>query len=140
MNCRSCNTTIDYNFLSNCSECDTEVKPETLVPAVELFKDVPLVPQEKGVSWSRGVANVFYVLMTSLVGMVSGAVVVYFSAFLFFLLLPDQGGTPSENCARGMMLGMLSIISGAFLGTAAGSAFATKHFVIKPSRELHFPD
>jgi hypothetical protein len=136
MNCRSCNITIDYNFLSNCSECGTEVKPETLVPAVELFKDVPSVPQEKGVSWSRGVANVFYVLITSLVGMVSGAVLVYFTAGVFcMIVLSGATDNPSESCARGMAIGMLSILAGAFLGTAGGSAFATKHFVINRAQK-----
>ena len=82
--------------------------------------------------WIHPVANVFYVLISSVVGMVSGAVVVYFTAGVFFsILLSNPGGNPSENCARGMAIGMLSILSGAFLGTAGGSAFAVKHPVLK---------
>lgn len=131
MNCQSCNTTIDYKFLSNCSKCGAEVRPETVPQAVELPKDVPPAPQQKHVSWGRSVANVVCVLFSSLVGMVSGAVVVYFTAGVFFsILLSNAGGSPSESCARGTAIGMLSILSGAFLGTAGGSAYATKHFVV----------
>lgn len=136
MNCRSCNTTIDYKFLSDCSECGTEVKPEIVSQPIELFNEVPSAPQEKRVSWSRGVANVLYVLITSLAGMVSGAVVVYFTAGMFFMALLSSGSdNPHESCSRGMAIGMLSILSGAFLGTAGGSAYATKHFVIKRAAE-----
>lgn len=132
MNCQRCNTNIEYRFLSNCLECGTEVRPETLPQAIEVPKAAQIVAQEKGASWSRVVANMFYVLVSSAVGMISGAVVVYFTAGVFFsLLFASASGNPSENCARGMAIGMLSILSGAFLGTAGGSAFATKHFVIK---------
>lgn len=64
----------------------------------------------------------------------SGAVVMYFTAGVFFsILLSNPGGNPSENCARGAAIGFLSILSGAFLGTVGGSAFATKHVVVKHS-------
>lgn len=99
---------------------------------MELPKKIALAPQQKRASWIQLVANVFYVVMSSLVGMISGAVVVYFTAGVFFsILLSSAADNPSESCARGMAIGMLSILSGAFLGTAGGSAFATKHFVIK---------
>jgi len=78
------------------------------------------------------VANVFLVLISSVFGMISGAVVVYFTAGVFFsILLGNPGGNPSESCARGTAIAMLSILTGAFLGTAGGSAFATKQFVVK---------
>jgi hypothetical protein len=132
MNCRSCNTTIDYRFLSNCSKCGTEVGPERVPQAIELPQKVALAPQEKRASWTHLVANVFYVLMSSLVGMVSGAVAVYFTAGVFFsILLSSAAANSSESCARGTAIAMLSILSGAFLGTAGGSAFAAKHLIIK---------
>ncbi len=132
MNCQSCNATIDYKFLSNCSKCGTEVRPETVPQPIDPPQDLPLAPQQKRTSWSQDVANVVCVLFSSLIGMVSGAVVMYFTAGVFFsILLSNPGGNPSENCARGMAIGMLSILSGAFLGTAGGSAYATKNFVIK---------
>ena len=125
MNCRSCNTTINYRFLSNCSKCGTEVKPEIVPPAIELPKEVALAPPQKRASWIHLVANVFYVLISSLVGMVSGAIAVYFTAGVFFsILLSNAAANPSESCARGTAIAMLSILSGAFLGTAGGSAFA----------------
>lgn len=131
MNCQSCNTLIDYRFLSNCLKCGAGVGPETVPQAVGLPEEVALDPQQKRTSWSQHVANVVCVLFSSLIGMVSGAVVMYFTAGVFFsILLSNPGGNPSENCARGMAIGMLSILSGAFLGTAGGSAFAAKHFVV----------
>lgn len=132
MNCQSCNTIIDYRFLSNCLKCGAKVDPEPAPQAVELPEEVPLVPQQKPISWSRVVANVFCVLISSAVGMVSGAISVYFTAGVFLsVMLSSASDNPSESCARGMAIGMLSILSGAFLGAAGGSAFATKHLVIK---------
>jgi hypothetical protein len=137
MNCRSCNTTIDYRFLSNCSQCGTEVGPEIVPPATELRKGVALAPQQKRAAWIHPLANVFYVIISSLVGMVSGAVTVYFTAGVFFsILLSNAAANPSESCARGTAIGVLSILSGAFLGTAGGSAFAIKHFVLKRAANL----
>ncbi|HEU4510035.1 MAG TPA: hypothetical protein VFR78_17505 [Pyrinomonadaceae bacterium] len=130
MNCESCNTTIDYRFLSNCSKCGTEVRPETVPQAIELPEKAAVAPQQKRVSWMHPVASVFYVLISSVFGMVSGAVVMYFTAGVFFaVLLSNPGGNPSENCARGAAIAMLSILFGAFLGTVGGSAFATRHCV-----------
>jgi len=124
MNCRSCNTTIDYKFLSNCSECGSEIGPEIVPQPREIAAVAAPAPIEKRSHWSHVVANVFYVLLTSLIGMISGAVVLYFTAGLFSMVVLSSGGNPSENCARGMAIGMLSILSGAFLGTVGGSAFA----------------
>ena len=74
----------------------------------------------------------FYVLISSLVGMVAGAVTIYFTAGVFFsIVLSNPGEHPSASCARGAAIGLLSILSGAFLGTAGGSAYATKHVVVK---------
>lgn len=132
MKCQSCNTTIDYKFLSNCSKCGAEVRPETVPEAVEIPDEVPLAPQQKHVSWIRPVANVFSVLISSLIGMVSGAMVMYFTAGVFFsILLSNPGDNPSVSCARGAAIGLLSILSGAFLGTVSGSAFAIKHIIVK---------
>ena len=132
MNCQSCNTTIDYRFLSNCSTCGTEVKPELVPQAIELPQKAEVAPQQKRVSWIRPVASVFYVLISSLVGMVAGAVTIYFTAGVFFsIVLSNPGEHPSASCARGAAIGLLSILSGAFLGTAGASAYATKHVVVK---------
>lgn len=137
MNCQRCNTTIDYRFLSNCSKCGSEVGPETVPQAIELPQKVAVAPQQKRASWIRLVASVFSVLISSLVGMVSGAVTVYFTAgVLFSILLSNAGGNPSENCARGTAIGVLAILSGAFLGTAAGSAYATRHCVVKRAGQI----
>ena len=136
MNCQSCNTTIDYRFINNCSKCGTEVRPETVPQPTESPKDIPLAPQQKRVSWIRPVASVFYVLISSLVGMVTGAVTIYFTAGVFFsILLSNAAANPSESCARGTAIGMLSILSGAFLGTAGGSAFATRNFIVNRASE-----
>ena len=138
MNCQSCNTTIDYRFLSNCLECGNEVRPESVPQhAIKEFSGLAVAKgaRVEKPSWAHVVANVFYVLLTSLIGMISGAMVLYFTAGLFFMVMLSGGGNPSENCARGMAIGMLSILSGAFLGTVGGSAFATNYPLIMPQQD-----
>ncbi|HUE83043.1 MAG TPA: hypothetical protein VMM84_13090, partial [Pyrinomonadaceae bacterium] len=68
---------------------------------------------------------------SSIAGMISGAVVVYFAAVITCGVFLPSGGNPSEQCARGAAIGFLSIVSGAYLGTVAGSVFAVKHPLYK---------
>lgn len=61
--------------------------------------------------------------------MIAGAVVVWVVVgFTMNVIidLVDPVQTPGEYCGFGMLVGYLSILAGAFLGTIAGSAIAIK--------------
>ena len=81
--------------------------------------------------WKHRVLNLWYVLTASFVGMISGATVLYFTAAAIYIALSSPESYPGENCARGMAIGWLSILSGAFLGTIGGTVFAVKNPVGK---------
>lgn len=80
----------------------------------------------------RAMANLGYVLVNSVVGMISGAVIVYLgAAMIYSAVYSGVNENPSVACARGHAIGFLSIVVGAFLGTTAGSAFAVKRPLCK---------
>ena len=120
MNCQTCNTKIDYNYLTNCPQCGCELDKGDL-PELD-----PSLKSTKRGSWTYGIMNVFWVLSTAFVGMLSGAVVTYFSAAFIYLALLSPERYPGAHCSRGMALGMLSILIGGFLGSVAGAAIAVK--------------
>ena len=127
MNCQSCNTSVDYRYITNCPHCDFEVQRAGL-PAIDPSSNLLCAEADKKPSvWKQRLANLAYVFVSSLVGMISGAVVVYFVGGMAYVALYSGVGTPSEACARGMAVGGLLIISGAYLGTVGGSVFAVKH-------------
>ena len=127
MNCQNCNTEIDYRFLTNCTHCNCEVQG---ISVPQIAPPDPL-PPASGQTWGECLVNVAYVLVSSVVGMISGAVVVYFSAVIAFSIFLSPLANPSAECSRGMALGMLSILLGAFLGTVGGSLFALKRPLCK---------
>ena len=121
MNCRNCNTIINYNYVTDCPQCGCAVEERDL-PKLD-----PLTTSRKqNRVWSH-LANLIYVLVASGVGLISGAVVTYFSAALLFSALSSPETYPGENCAKGAAVGMLSIMLGAFLGTIGGAVFSVKH-------------
>jgi hypothetical protein len=126
MDCRSCNTIINYNYLTDCPQCGCAVEQSKL-PTLE-----PPTDAQEGRDWSYYVAKIFYVLLASGAGMISGAVVLYFSAAVIYLALASPETYPGEHCGRGMALGMLSILAGGFLGTVGGTAFSIKHSISSP--------
>jgi hypothetical protein len=76
--------------------------------------------------------NLGYVLVNSVVGMISGGVIVYFGAALIYrAIYMGVNENPSVSCARGQAISLLSIVVGAFLGTMIGSAFAVKRPLCK---------
>jgi hypothetical protein len=122
MNCQSCNSRIDYRFETNCAHCGSEAlqleAPQNL-PSVESI--------EKTLTCKQRLLNLAYVFASATAGMISGAVVVYFLGAIFYIaFLSGGGGNASEECARGTAFAFLAILSGAFLGTAGGTAFAVK--------------
>jgi len=132
MNCQSCNTEIDYRFLSDCTVCGSAVEPAGPTQPPTIPKGQLIESIQKSRSWMRAMANVGYVLVTSVVGMISGAVIVYVGAALIYrAVYINVNENPSVACARGQAIGLLSILVGAFLGTMIGSAFAVKRPLCK---------
>ncbi len=80
----------------------------------------------------RAMVNLGYVLVNSVVGMISGGVIVYLGAALIYrAVYLNVNENPSVSCARGQAISLLSIVVGAFLGTMVGSAFAVKRPLCK---------
>jgi hypothetical protein len=121
MNCRSCNTEINYNYLSDCPQCGCAVERG------ELPKLDPSTGGQEGRNWSHYLTNIGYVLSASLVGMIAGAFVLCFSGVVIYRTLAAPEIYPGQHCGKGMALTMLSILAGGFLGTVGGTAFSIKH-------------
>jgi hypothetical protein len=134
MDCQTCNTRLDYRFLTTCEQCGNAVGPAEVS---ELDSMPAYEPGEKGCAWKRSVANVIYVLASSVAGMLSGAVILYFSFALLCITVLNHidfgDRTPGASCARGAFMTALAILIGAFLGTVGGSAFAMKRPLFKTS-------
>ena len=132
MNCQSCNTSIDYRFLTNCVDCGCAVEPAGLSEPNSLPDVQPAEPANKRLSWIRAVLNLAYLFASSVVGMIAGAVVVYYGAALVYLsIYRGVEENASVACSRGAAIAFLSIVVGAFLGTMGGSVFATKRPLCK---------
>jgi hypothetical protein len=123
MNCRNCNTSIDYNYLKTCPQCGCEVESGNL-PKL----DPSLNQAKKNRVWLY-LANFVCVFFTAAAGMITGAVTLYFTAGIIYMALQTPETYPGQHCGRGMAIGMLSIVLGAFLGTIGGTAFGVKHLI-----------
>jgi len=133
MNCQNCKARIDYRFLTKCAHCGAEVKPAGL-ETPSIVSDLPSAEvAERRLTWKQHLINVAYVFASSIAGMISGAVVVYVGVAAVYIAFFSSGphGNSSEDCARGMAVGLLSILSGAYLGTVGGSVFAVKNPLCK---------
>lgn len=135
MNCQSCNTRIDYRFLTKCTHCDADLGPAE-APAKHTPTDVRLA--EKNFTALHGVINVAYLVFTSVAGMITGAVVVYFVGAVVYLAVFGHGsGNSSEDCARGTAIGILLVLLGGFLGTLSGTVFAARNLPYKGAATNH---
>ena len=126
MNCRDCKSIINYNYITACLQCGCAVEGV----------DLPKLDPSTGTRDQENVrphylANLIYVLLTAGVGTISGAVVLYFGTAVIYLALSSPETFPGEHCGRGMAFGMLSILTGGFLGTVGGTAFGLKHPLLK---------
>ena len=117
MNCRNCNSKIDYNYLTNCPQCGCEVEPCGL-PKLD-----PSLNRRKG-QYFYALANFLYIIVTAVVGMVSGAVVMFACGSVVFRALVNG---ENLSCGDGAAIGLLLVFGGSILGTIAGTAFAMKH-------------
>ena len=134
MNCQSCNTRIDYLYLTNCVHCGCAIEP---AGAFEL-QPLPEVPSiesfQKRLTWKRRLVNLGYLFVSAISFMISGAVVLWVGAgFVMNVLIDffDPIQTPGEYCGFGMAVGYLSILAGGFLGTVGGAVLAVKRPLYK---------
>jgi hypothetical protein len=130
MNCQRCNASVDYRFITNCTECGAEVEVASLPQPASTPDLQTVVSTKKLVRWKRAVLNAVYVFVSSLVGMISGAVVTYAGAVVVIGIL-SQIIDFHVGCGGGTLIGLLTIISGAILGSVSGSAVAIKHPLCK---------
>ena len=122
MNCKNCNAVIDYNYLTACPQCGDAVEGG----------DLPkFVPEKKKSAWCYYLGNIIYVLTTSAAGAFGGAVTIWTSVGTVYKAVVSPDKFPGEHCGQGMMIGMLSFIVGAFLGTVAAAVFSVKHPILK---------
>jgi hypothetical protein len=138
MNCQSCNTRIDYLYLTNCEHCGCAIEPAGALQLQPLHEVPPVESFRKRLTWKRHAANLGYLLASSIAFLISGAVVVWVvvgSVFKLIIDLVDPVQTPGEYCGLGSAVGFLSIIAGAFLGTIVGSVVAIKRPIYKA--EIH---
>ena len=126
MNCQSCNTKIDYRFLSNCTACGCAVQPTDSSQQELLPQFQPIEPVRKHLTWTRHLVNLGYLLVSSAAGLMIGSVVILFGGIQIIKALDIQMG-----CGAGSAMALLLLVVGGFLGTIGGSAFAVKRPLCK---------
>ena len=134
MNCQSCNTRIDYLFLTNCAHCGCAVEPTDESQLEKFPQFQPIEPIEKRLTWKGRLVNVVYLFVSSIAGLITGTVVLWITGGMIFkavLALVDPHPFPGSYCGLGSMIGFLCIVGGAFLGTVGGSVFAVKRPLCK---------
>ena len=123
MNCQSCSARIDYLFVTNCAYCGSKIEAS----GVPQINSLPELPVAKRPVWKATLVNIAYTFASSAAGMISGAVVAYClvgAAYQIFFRASDNA---HSGCGGwGMAIGMLSIFSGAYLGTVGGAALSVK--------------
>jgi hypothetical protein len=129
MNCQSCNTRIDYLYLTNCADCGCAIDAIGASQQQPLPEPPPLEAFQKRLTWKRRLVNVGYVFFSASSFMLTGAtIVVFVSACLAHVIIDilDPVQMPGEYCRFGQALGLISIVVGGFLGTMFGTVIAVK--------------
>ena len=124
MNCPSCNTTVDYRFLTNCPNCETKQ------PVIAPIQDP--VDSEKRLTWIKRLINITYILISSMAGLIFGATVLYYGILMTSIVFVSGSRSVSHGCGN-EAVAIISMLSGAFLGTVGGSVFAVKKPLCKTS-------
>ena len=130
MNCRNCNSNIDYNYLSNCPECGCELEKDDLPKLDPSMRKV-----RKKRIWIYRLTNLLYVVSTAFVGMIAGTVVTYAIAAAIYMAVRGPELAPHAHCVEGATVGILSCLGGAFFGSVAGTALAVKRPVLSKLAE-----
>ena len=122
MNCKNCNATIDYNYLTACPQCNSAVEGGNLPQAG---------PDKKKSAWVYYVGNIVYVLTTSAVGAYAGTIALVFTVGTLCKAFLPAPPYPGAYCALGNAIGLVSIVTGAFLGTVTGTVFTIKRPILQ---------
>ncbi len=137
MNCPNCKEPLSYRFTTTCESCGFHF-PERERNAQDQTgrsnqqnKIVPL-----RLSWSKRLANVAIVMVVSFLYMLTGALVSYVVGGIVYLAIYGGEIRNSEECARGMAFGFLSILTGAIFGVVIGIVFSVRTLTFKPARTL----
>jgi hypothetical protein len=132
MNCQSCNTRIDYRFVTNCPQCGSAIEHEGEAEFQPVSNSQPAERVKKRVSLGRILVNSVYVVFISGTGLVLGAVGVLTGAKLFFEVFDALFPNALQiGCGTGSLIGFLCFCGGAFLGTIGGAAFAIRRPIFK---------
>lgn len=122
MNCKSCNATNDYRFVTNCVQCGGEIQQPS-AHSLQI-QDEPVEPR---LTWVQKVINLIYILAGSMAGLISGGVIFYFSFVVVYLVFFSGGHHTPHSCGGwDDFILMLMILAGAYLGTIGGTAVALK--------------
>ena len=124
MNCERCNARIDYRFFTSCPHCGCEIKRAD-VPQSNPVSDPLEQPVEPILTWKEEAVNVAHIFVSSISGMISGAVVVYLFVAVTYSAL-SAGPTTSSSCGWGTVVALFSLVLGGFLGTIGGCVLAVK--------------
>lgn len=134
MRCERCNARIHYRFLTNCAQCGSEIKRANLAQNNPVANRQLERFVEPILTWKQEAINVVHIFVSSISGMISGAVVGYFFVGITYLALSSPD--PSAGCGWGSVVGLLSLLSGALVGTVGGSLLAVKNPLCKGARNL----
>jgi len=135
MKCESCSAQIEYRFLRNCTYCDNEIVQTESSQDDFISTLQSIEPVKKESKWVKAVMNIGYVLVSSIAGMISGAVAIYALAAITYPAFFRPSGNPGLDCSRGTAIAFLSIVVGAYLGTVGGTVFAIKRPPYKRAAE-----
>lgn len=126
MNCQNCTARIDYRFLTSCAYCGSKVDAS----GVSQIDPFPELQVAKRPVW-KTLITIVYTLASSAAGMVSGAVAGYvLLAVLYEIFLRGTESAHNGCCSCGILLGMLSVFGGAYLGTVGGAVFGVKRPIV----------
>lgn len=128
MNCQSCSARIDYRFVTSCAYCGSKIEAS----GISQINPFPELQGAKRSGWVATFVNIAYTLAASSAGMISGVV----TAYCLFAVAYQIFFRSIENAQRGcggpeMVVGMLSICAGAYLGAVGGAVFAVKRPLCK---------
>ena len=125
MNCPNCTAPMEYRFSTICSYCESEFSTSE-----GMIDDCRTLDSPRSFDgfvhdayWhviGNYVRNGLLILFCSGLGSVLGGLVMWFTAGLAAMAI-IRTGNPSDDCAAGAAVTMLSLLTGGFLGCIGGT-------------------